>query len=243
MDVGTKQCEYRRCARLLTRAQILRARRKGGRARYCSNTCVGADRFGKDNPNWKGGKAEAICEICNCFFLADRCEIEKGWGFLCSTLCRKVWQSQNLAGENASRWAGGKVDRVCEFCGGPFGEWPSRIARGQGRFCCTRCSDLWGSENSVGEHNSNWRGGLSFVPYSSDFNEAFKTKIRERDNYICRLCGVPARAVHHINYDKEETTPENCITLCGSCHGTTGSNRDYWQGMLNKIMRVVCQLD
>ena len=53
--------------------------------------------------------------------------------------------------------------------------------------------------------------------------------IRERDRYICQLCGeYPAFDVHHIDYDKKDCEPENLITLCRSCHAKTNFDKDYW---------------
>jgi len=68
--------------------------------------------------------------------------------------------------------------------------------------------------------------------------------IRQRDNQICMLCKVHREKlnkplyVHHIDYDKQNTIPQNCVTLCDSCHGKTHYRRDYWltffQSLLNK---------
>lgn len=62
--------------------------------------------------------------------------------------------------------------------------------------------------------------------YKAYHNNSYWTKlskhIRERDLYICQICGKPANEVHHItkieqDIDKayEET---NLITLCHKCH-------------------------
>lgn len=87
---------------------------------------------------------------------------------------------------------------------------------------------------ALGNNNPNWQGGNSFEPYTQDFNTSFKNSIRKRDNQICTNCGKhreqlkEALHVHHVNYDKELTIPENCISLCNSCHGLTQINREYW---------------
>ena len=89
-----------------------------------------------------------------------------------------------------------------------------------------------------GEKNGNWNDGSSFEPYSIDWTKTLKRSIRERDHYICQLCGKTQiqeleeiekkLAVHHIDYDKKNCNPDNLITLCNNCHGKTGTNRDYW---------------
>jgi len=88
------------------------------------------------------------------------------------------------------------------------------------------------SEARRGEKNSSWRGGISFEPYSIDWTETLRRSIRERDHYICQLCGQTqgdiALDVHHIDYNKQNCNPNNLITLCHSCHTKTGFNREYW---------------
>ena len=85
---------------------------------------------------------------------------------------------------------------------------------------------------SKGENNPNWRGGISYEPYGSEFNKELKRLIRERDGFVCQLCGVPeedtALDVHHIDYDKKNNDPNNLIALCHGCHTRTSFNRLYW---------------
>jgi len=87
-----------------------------------------------------------------------------------------------------------------------------------------------------GSKNPQWRGGISFEPYSTKWTKTLKRSIRERDNYICQLCNTPQtdrqHAIHHIDYDKKNCNPDNLITLCISCHGNTQQNRKYWTKIL-----------
>jgi len=93
--------------------------------------------------------------------------------------------------------------------------------------------ELSGKQQS-GEKNGNWRGGIQYEPYNSDFNNKFKRSIRKRDNQICMLCWIHREklkrslCVHHVNYDKLLSIKENCISLCDKCHGLTNYNRQYW---------------
>ncbi len=94
------------------------------------------------------------------------------------------------------------------------------------------------------EKHHNWKGGISFEPYDKRWDNNFKNSIRKRDNQICMLCGIhreklnKALDVHHINYDKKLTIPQNCISLCPSCHHKTSFNRVDWikffQSLLSK---------
>lgn len=80
----------------------------------------------------------------------------------------------------------------------------------------------------------NWLGGISFEPYGIEFNRDLKRKIRERDNYMCQECGMTEielgyiLSVHHIDYDKQNNSENNLISLCRSCHCQTNFNRDDW---------------
>jgi len=79
-----------------------------------------------------------------------------------------------------------------------------------------------------------WKGFIQFEPYDERFNNKFKRVIRKRDNQICMLCGIhreklnKSLTIHHINYDKRLSIPENCISLCISCHIKTNYNRQHW---------------
>lgn len=89
------------------------------------------------------------------------------------------------------------------------------------------------------EDNSNWLGGKSFEPYSKEFNDRFKEAVKIRDNESCVVCGSNHQlAIHHINYNKLDSTIVNCITLCNNCHAKTNFNREHWvkffQSLLNK---------
>jgi len=82
----------------------------------------------------------------------------------------------------------------------------------------------------VGKRNPQWKGGISFEPYSVDWTKTLKRSIRERDKYQCKLCGKePALDCHHIDYNKTNCNPNNLIILCRSCHIKTNTNREYWK--------------
>jgi len=79
-----------------------------------------------------------------------------------------------------------------------------------------------------------WEKFVGCEPYDQGWTNQFKKLIRNRDNNVCMLCNThrdklrKALDVHHIDYDKLNSTKENCISLCHSCHGKTGTNRKYW---------------
>jgi len=130
-----------------------------------------------------------------------------------------------------------KVETNCSTCSKAIMVTASTFEkRESGRFFCGReCYAAW-RRTLVGSKAYPWKGGKSFEPYSHRFNRRFKKRIRERDRYTCAICRLYGRAVHHIDYIKANTIPENCITLCRPCHATTGGNRDYWQRELERLM-------
>ena len=78
--------------------------------------------------------------------------------------------------------------------------------------------------------------------HNPNFSKEFKRFIRKRDNQICMLCGVHREKlnkvldVHHINYDKELSVPQNCISLCHSCHPKTNHNRKQWTYFFQSLL-------
>ena len=94
-----------------------------------------------------------------------------------------------------------------------------------------------------GEKNGRWLGGLSFEPYTLDFNKQFRKKIRERDNYYCMVCGKPQKelkrqlSIHHLDYNKLNSFSQNCISLCASCHIKTCINRNQWTTFFQSLLK------
>ncbi len=83
-------------------------------------------------------------------------------------------------------------------------------------------------ELNLGEKNPMWKGGISFEPYSVDWTETLKRSIRERDHYICQLCNQYGNVVHHIDYNKQNCSPKNLITLGLHLIHKVNTNRNYW---------------
>ena len=88
------------------------------------------------------------------------------------------------------------------------------------------------------ENHPNWKGGISFEPYDSNFDVDFCEIIRERDKRICFICGKTEEkelekinqrlCIHHIDYNKKNTIEKNCVSLCNSCHAKTHYRRIEW---------------
>lgn len=91
------------------------------------------------------------------------------------------------------------------------------------------------SQKRKGKDNANWRGGISKLPYSFNFNEELKELIRKRDNYTCQYLECNRKqikrkyTIHHIDYNKQNSDPKNLITLCIVHNSKVNFNREYWK--------------
>jgi len=81
-----------------------------------------------------------------------------------------------------------------------------------------------------GINHPNWYGALYTNGYDCKFNNKLKTIIKEKYQYKCQICGKETQklAVHHIDYDKQNSVVENLVPLCYSCHAKTNFKRDRW---------------
>lgn len=93
--------------------------------------------------------------------------------------------------------------------------------------------------NGPGPNNGNWKGGFS--PYPPDFNGYLIELIKERDNYLCQnpLCKKITKklAVHHIDYNKDNCSNLNLITICNSCNSRANGKREYWKTFYQEIVK------
>jgi 5-methylcytosine-specific restriction endonuclease McrA len=93
-----------------------------------------------------------------------------------------------------------------------------------------------------GSGNSRWIGGVQKDGYTFDFDD-IKRRIRVRDNNRCRYCLYNNReditdslAVHHIDYNKQNNSNNNLITLCNSCHMHIHRTKYEWKSLLSAII-------
>jgi len=93
-----------------------------------------------------------------------------------------------------------------------------------------------------GSRNPGWQGGVKDDPRPKDDTVELRDRIRARDGHQCQICGKTQKEgekklpVHHIDYDKMNSSELNLITLCNSCHSKTGFNREYWQERLSRLL-------
>lgn len=99
----------------------------------------------------------------------------------------------------------------------------------------------------VGSKSPNWKGGLSFEPYCSKFNEKLKQQVRDQyDNcdfmsglpdYICNVLNgkVWKLDVHHVDSNKMQGCDDHewkLVPLSRSNHGRTHNNRPFWERLI-----------
>jgi predicted restriction endonuclease len=95
-----------------------------------------------------------------------------------------------------------------------------------------------------GRGNPGYIDGASTKEYPILFNRTLRREIRGRDEYTCQLCGKhpedfdEALYVHHINYNKDDISDLNLISLCHSCHSYTNFNRDLFKELFTEIMKI-----
>ena len=200
---------------------------KKGWDRFCSVSCASKAKVMQAGYSLKKRKR---CAVCGRIFEYKPSKEKNGNPRFCSIECTTEWRRTQRGKQNGN-WRGGKTTFICEQCGRKFERYAKRSIF---RFCSRECYFLWKS----GENCYQWIGGKSFEPYPPSFNNKFKRMIRERDNYTCAICHHSGRCIHHIDYNKDNTTPKNCITLCRHCHPITNLNRQYWEAALSALVET-----
>ena len=72
-------------------------------------------------------------------------------------------------------------------------------------------------------------------------DKEYKESIRIRDNHKCLnpCCKKKSKRLHlhHIDYDKNNCTPQNLVTLCNSCHSQSNHNREWHKVWYQALLR------
>lgn len=187
------------------------ARMTDGRGRYCSKSCQHQAKRKQPIP--------LACEACDKHWTGLPWQFDRRY---CSWECAKpfVGHERMDLGEKSCAYCGTIFERRSDENAGNF---RSR------KTCSDQCRFALGGKTRR-------HGAAPGGPYAADFTRQLREEIRARDGYRCRLCGAPpirrGLHVHHIDYQKDNTLPENLITLCQPCHSRTNFNRNHWHGIL-----------
>ena len=99
------------------------------------------------------------------------------------------------------------------------------------------------------DKNPNWHNGISKLPYSFEFTDELKEKIRKRDNYQCqnKECNMTEEehlivygkniSIHHIDYNKKNCEESNLLPLCFQCNSRANHNRPHWTQYFKDIAK------
>ena len=181
------------------------------------------------------------CVICGIKFKKDSGQGLNHIYKTCSKECLSILKSQNRSGENNPAWKGGLETINCLNCQQEFEAPPSSNRK----FCSQDCWHEYWQKNPA--ETPNWQGGISNEPYPFDFDEELKEYIRNRDSRRCQLCNLPEEGryekhhIHHINYEKDDLTPKNLISLCRGCHAKVHGkpDRPQWQSLFEAKIKEI----
>lgn len=219
-------------------------------AKFCSMPCY--DKARNVYPRTRH------CEHCGAEFKTHNSAIGRGWGKFCSMCC---YDNARMAAKQLCMYCGveftphrkgrkfcsghcvslaqrKRIPLICPVCQQPFLDRPCKAKTV--RYCSNVCYLQALSKRMQGSNSPTWNGGSSYEPYTAEFSPAFKRMIRICDNHRCAFCGKLGNHVHHIDYDKTHSTPDNCITLCINCHSRTNTKikRAFWQALCLEILRL-----
>ncbi len=165
----------------------------------------------------KNGK-EIKCYYCQNLIYKSKCRLKDTNSFFCNRNCHVSYQKRNM------------IKKVCENCGNIY-----ITSRWKARFCSMRCRDILWS----GPKHPHYIHGMSTKGYPKYFNAKFKFMILERDKFKCIYCNLSSKEhkdkfkqqlhIHHIDYNKDNTTPNNCCALCLSCNVKANFNKKAWR--------------
>jgi len=125
------------------------------------------------------------------------------------------------------------MKRKCHNCGMLFVTYPSRVKRGEGKFCSNKCANK--HRGNPFEKNGNWKGGRYVLSdgYIGICTGGGKYR-REHDLVMEKHIGrrlLPWENVHHINEDKTDNRLENLALMTASDHAYLhqhGSRKTEW---------------
>lgn len=219
-----------------------------------SVNCRSCSKSGRNNSHWNGHciRGTGVCLECSKPLVskgAERCNS-------CSRKGSRAWQY------NPSLHT--KESKTCPECG-KMKNPQSKMCRGCSRkwFWKTHPVEFYimiarnklaqekrftipGEIEKLSGPNSHlWRGGSSHESYGSGFTQTLKRQIRDRDDHLCQMPGCYIsengwkHKVHHINYNKKDSSLVNLITLCHSHHARTNNgDREHWTELFQEVQRL-----
>lgn len=139
--------------------------------------------------------------------------------FYCKTCGVEIGGKKASVCRKCFREAHTKCKQTCVVCGRSF--------KGYKKTCSTECRNTRRGQMQRGDKSHRWRGGKTELARRLRNEKSYaewRTKVFQRDDYICQLCHNRGGklAAHHIKlfstHRHLSLVVENGVTLCWSCH-------------------------
>lgn len=120
----------------------------------------------------------------------------------------------------------------CQGCG-EYRRRPEFRRLGLGAVCSQQC--LWAAVDQRLDKPARPRQNKIV---SAEIPEPVRARVRRRDHGRCRVCGVPSRQLHHINYRSQggDHNDMNLVTLCQRHHDLMHSDKRHYQPLLRALI-------
>jgi len=155
----------------------------------------------------------------------------------CSIDCSASASSKLRIGENNPSFLNDeeKEKGHCPRCDKDFFYGRKNLHKGQKRiYCSLNCSKNGDNRKNIIKSNK--------PTYPREFRK-IKSIIKNREGHKCIMCDSNDNLeVHHINYDKQDCSDSNLVTLCKRCHTLTHHERSFWEQVftgLNSGCKIV----
>ena len=187
---------------------------------FCNYKCAAKWLKGENHHAYNIEERKRICKNCGKEFTVDYKNCPQ---MFCSNEC----QGLALSKEKHWAWKGGPSTYTCDFCGKEYEDYKYKENE-EHHFCSRNCMHKYFS----GENSPRWIDGLNRL-YPNEFNNDLKETVRERDDRVCQICGMPEKNfhcnlhIHHIDKDKFNLKEDNLISLCPHCHSKVHADKDF----------------
>jgi|SRR3989344_3447304 len=141
------------------------------------------------------------CLVCRNDFHTKPFYVNKGQGKYCSRQCGYIANRRRT-----------KV--ACFLCGKEVDRTPKqlRTSKSQKYFCGKSCQTRWRNQIYIGPKHANWIHG----------RQAYRTILsrlgRAKMCALCKTRDERVMAVHHIDRNRLNNSPQNLAWLCHNCH-------------------------
>lgn len=195
--------------------------------KYCSRKCYFVQKAKK--------KLKRNCLNCSKSFYTPLCKIQIGKGKYCSKVCFDI------------RW-NTAIKKNCLECNKEFLAQPNVLLKDKGKYCSMECRAKMQQTAFQGNNGPGYIDGRT--PLNTTIRHSWEhinwaRQVKERDNYICQICGIKGGKLHsnHIkkfsDYSELRFEVNNGITLCKSCHvGWVNHHETEWESYFNFVLEV-----